>query len=200
MDDCFHRMQQRYIAQDLPWDDDLPPPEIQAIAETMPPGRMLDMGCGGGRACIYLAQRGWRCTGVDFVPEAIALAQERAAAAGVAHAIQFYTASVTALDVLSPPYDLVVDVGCMHALRGDDLPRYAAQVARLLREGGLYVLFARLKEAMTDESPRGITEPTIRAVMGACCEIEQCIYGETHTSESSWRSAWFWMRRTSPLA
>ena len=30
-------------------------------------------------------------------------------------------------------YDLAIDVGCMHNLRGDDLLSYAAGVARLVR-------------------------------------------------------------------
>ena len=46
------------------------------------PGRALDVGCGSGRDAVYLAQRGWHVTAVDFVDEALANAKRRAAEAG----------------------------------------------------------------------------------------------------------------------
>ena len=104
-------MQQRYRAHDVPWDQPLPPPEIIALADELPPGKALDLGCGPGRTSIYLAQRGWQCDGIDFVPEAIALAQERAAQAGVADHARFTVGSVTHLEGMAPPYDLAIDIG-----------------------------------------------------------------------------------------
>ncbi len=52
---CFTRFQQRYRDGDLPWDHDLPPPEIIAVAERLPPGRVLDLGCGTARASVFLS-------------------------------------------------------------------------------------------------------------------------------------------------
>ena len=40
---------------------------------TLPPGRALDLGCGAGRAAIWLAARGWRVTAVDFSETALEL-------------------------------------------------------------------------------------------------------------------------------
>ena len=79
----LERMQQRYRNGDIPWDHELPPPEVIAIAERLPAGRLLDLGCGTARASVYLAARGWQADAVDFVPEAIAMAQERIQAAGL---------------------------------------------------------------------------------------------------------------------
>ena len=81
---AYDRFRERYEEGRVPWDDPLPPPEIMALAAELSPGRGLDLGCGFGRATIYLAYRGWRMDGVDFIPQAIAIAQQRAETAGVA--------------------------------------------------------------------------------------------------------------------
>lgn len=46
-------------------------------------GPLLDLACGTGRMAIHMALRGYAVTGVDIVPEMIALAREKAAARGV---------------------------------------------------------------------------------------------------------------------
>ena len=47
-------------------------------------GRALDLGCGSGRAAVWLAERGYRVTGVDHQPEALAMGRELARRRGVA--------------------------------------------------------------------------------------------------------------------
>lgn len=83
------RFTERYTNGQVPWDDSLPPPEVQALVATLPPGRALDLGCGYGRTAIYLAQHGWQVDAIDFVPQAIAEAEKRAMAAGVAPKFSF---------------------------------------------------------------------------------------------------------------
>ena len=62
------------------WDDvylgdgtDTEPFDHQLLAEALglPPGRVLDLGCGAGGNLIGLAQRGWTATGVDSSSKAI---------------------------------------------------------------------------------------------------------------------------------
>ena len=93
-DDLFTTMTERYRSGNLPWADALPPPEIVGLCEALLPGRALDLGCGLARSCIYLAQRGWQCEGVDFVPEAIAQARERVIAAGAADRVTLHVGPV----------------------------------------------------------------------------------------------------------
>lgn len=193
--DVFAEMEQRYREGDLPWDQSLPPPEVIDLAATRAPGRVLDLGCGAGRACIYLAARGWDCDGVDFVPDAIALAQARAIASGVAGRARFRVASVTQLNELRPPYDLALDVGCLHNLRGEDLQAYATGLTRLVRSGGQYVLFAHLVEEADEAARYGIAESTIRAALDATFAMERVERGSTVVGEMPRASAWFWMRR-----
>ncbi len=203
--DVFAEMQRRYREGDLPWDQSLPPPEVVDLAAAMAPGRALDLGCGAGRACIYLARHGWDCDGVDFVPDAIALAQARARAAGMAEHAHFRVASVTRLDALQPPYDLALDVGCLHNLRGDDPRAYAMGLARLVRPvrlvrpGGQYLLFAHLSDEADEAARFGMPESTIRATFDATFAVERVERGSTTIGETLRASAWFWMRRTATV-
>lgn len=191
----FEHMQRRYRERDLPWDQPLPPPEIMDLAAQLSPGRALDLGCGPGRASIYLAAAGWEVDAVDFVAEAIAMAAERVQAAHVADRVHLHHAPVTELGFLPEPYDLVVDVGCMHGLEHDAPVTYAAQVARLARPDAHFVLFAHLWAGGDDSAPASIPETTITTLFQDAFRIEQAVYGTTQVGERRWRSAWLYFRR-----
>jgi SAM-dependent methyltransferase len=44
----------------------------------LPPGQALDLACGEGRNAVWLAERGWRVTAVDFSPVGLAKARRLA--------------------------------------------------------------------------------------------------------------------------
>jgi SAM-dependent methyltransferase len=50
---------------------------LDAELGELAPGRALDLGCGSGRAAVWLADRGWRVTGVDYSEVALGLARDR---------------------------------------------------------------------------------------------------------------------------
>jgi cyclopropane fatty-acyl-phospholipid synthase-like methyltransferase len=202
MDDTsqtYQRFLERYAEGNVPWNDSEPPPEIAALADELPPGRVLDVGCGFGRAGIYLARRGWSAVGVDFVPQAIAEARRRAEAVGVADRAAFHLASATDLSFLAPPFDLVIDVGCMHSFTAEMLPLYRDEVARLLTPGGRYVLFAHLRDETAEpqeDGPRGIPEATVRDLLRDAFYLERAEHGMTQVADRpAWASAWFWFVR-----
>jgi SAM-dependent methyltransferase len=187
----FERLQERYRQRDLPWDHELPPPEIRAAAERLAPGRVLDLGCGSARASIYLAQGGWEADGVDFVPEAIDLARERVRAAGQEARVRLHIASVTDLSFLQPPYDLAIDVGCLHGLDAEERLAYAAEVARLVRPGGHYLLFAHLHEPGAETTPASMPDGVIETLFTPAFAIVQLERGTTVVAEQQWASAWY---------
>lgn len=57
----------RYEGAELVW---RAAPNQFLVSETadLAPGRALDLACGEGRNAIWLAERGWQATGVDFSP------------------------------------------------------------------------------------------------------------------------------------
>ena len=68
-----------------PWDKVLPAELAEIITghDALPPARALDMGSGVGTKSIFIATHGWRVTGVEAVPRAVAEARRRSAKAGV---------------------------------------------------------------------------------------------------------------------
>jgi cyclopropane fatty-acyl-phospholipid synthase-like methyltransferase len=191
MSERLERMTEFYTSGPVPWDQPDPPPEVLEFAPTLPPGRALDLGCGPGRASIYLASLGWQVDGVDFVPQAIEIARQRAQAAGVSGAT-FHAGPVTSLPQLSGPYDLALDVGCAHSFSVEELTAYHAELLRLLRPGATYLMFAHLGET---EDDRWLAEPALLRVFADGFELERVEHGETTVRGDTWRSAWFWFRR-----
>ncbi|MDQ1083485.1 MULTISPECIES: bifunctional 2-polyprenyl-6-hydroxyphenol methylase/3-demethylubiquinol 3-O-methyltransferase UbiG [Microbacterium] len=54
-----------------------PPAVVREIAAALAPGAAIDVATGDGRTAVWLAERGWRCTGVDFSEAGLALAAAR---------------------------------------------------------------------------------------------------------------------------
>jgi SAM-dependent methyltransferase len=55
----------RYAGRDPVWTSEANRFLIQEV-DGLAPGRALDLACGEGRNAIWVAERGWRVTGVDF--------------------------------------------------------------------------------------------------------------------------------------
>jgi len=69
--------------QQLPWAHDEPTLFLAEICAKRTAGAALDIGCGAGTDSLYLAQRGWDVTSLDFMPKALEFTQQRATEAGV---------------------------------------------------------------------------------------------------------------------
>ncbi len=214
----YERFAERYAAGEVPWDHADPPPEVLAYVPTLPPGRALDLGCGYGRATLFIAGLGWQVDGVDFVPAAVREARARAEAAGLADRARFHEGNIAHLDFLAGPYDLALDVGSMHSLSQAELRGYHAGLLRLLAPGGVYLLFAHLQDKDQDplsvgiaafpseaagttgtgnaDLPRWLDEALMRKVFAVGFTLERVEYGTTQVAgKPPWPSGWFWWRR-----
>ena len=70
-----------------PWEHREPPEPLADLIQgprALPPGDMLDIGCGTGHDAIYCARHGWTVTGVDVVGRAVARAVDRVVAGAAA--------------------------------------------------------------------------------------------------------------------
>lgn len=122
-----------------PWDTGVTPPELDRFVESHPPGRALDLGCGTGTNVVYLARHGWEAVGVDFAGRAIAKARRRARDAGVSST--FLVGDATRLAVTGR-FDLALDIGCLHSIAVSGRAGYMAGLARVVRSGGTFLLYA----------------------------------------------------------
>ena len=73
---------QRYSGPDLVWGAG-PNRFVTEEAAALPAGRAVDLGTGEGRNAIWLAERGWQVTAVDFSAAGLARAARLAAERGV---------------------------------------------------------------------------------------------------------------------
>ena len=199
MASAYETFLERYESGRIPWNHELPPPEVIALIEELKPGRGLDLGCGYGRSALYLAQNGWQADGVDFVAQAVDEARQRAEKAGVSDHVHFHHGSVAGLHFLTGRYDLAIDVGCLHSLTEDQQQAYRDGLMRLLERNAVYLLFAHLKDEDADEAedkPRGITKMEIRDLFVPGFKLERIELGWTEVEDKpAWRSGWFWFRR-----
>jgi len=67
----------RYAERELVWTSQ-PNRFLVAEVAALPPGRALDVACGEGRNTVWLAERGWEVTGVDFSEVGLEKARELA--------------------------------------------------------------------------------------------------------------------------
>jgi ubiquinone/menaquinone biosynthesis C-methylase UbiE len=125
------RWDERYAATEF--DPDRPPNQIvTAEVGALPPGRALDLAAGAGRHSVWLAERGWRVTAVDFSRVGLALARKLGAARGVAEAqVDWVVADVSDYEPERGAYDLAL-ISYLQAgseVRATALTRAAAALA-----------------------------------------------------------------------
>jgi SAM-dependent methyltransferase len=171
-----------------PWDSGVAPPELTEFIQAHAPGSALDLGCGTGTNCLALAEAGWRVTGVDFAANAIRRARQKAKKSGLE--ADFHVADVTRLDLLNGPFDLILDIGCFHAIPPALQADYRSQVQRLLAPTGTYMLYAFYRQE--GAGGPGVIPEEIDAFQ-AFLEVTR---REDGTNRGERSSTWFWMRRT----
>lgn len=133
-----HDWDARYAGDDLTWGA-AADPTVVALTTTLTAGRALDLGCGEGRNALWLANRGWRVTAVDF--STVALTKGHRAAAhsprSVRDRVDWVRADVTQVDLPSN-YDLVL-LSYLH-LPGSPRRSLLRRAAAALAPGGTLLL------------------------------------------------------------
>jgi len=150
--------------EELPWHDEDPPQQLlHALAARDKPGRALDVGCGGGTYSLYLARQGYDVTAIDFMPEAVAMTRQRAVEAGAN--IEVLQADVTDWSS-AQPFDIVLDVGCLHSLPDSMRAGYRTNLLKWLAPGGDFVLTHFSRRGWWDGWPIGPNRVAAEKITG----------------------------------
>jgi ubiquinone/menaquinone biosynthesis C-methylase UbiE len=117
--------------------------ELCEAMDVLPGRRLLDVACGSGNGAIAAARRHVDAVGLDYVPDLLERARERAAADGFE--IEFVEGDAQALPFDDGEFDYVFSAfGAMFA---PDQEQTAAELLRVCRSGG--------KIGMANWPPRG---------------------------------------------
>jgi SAM-dependent methyltransferase len=104
---------------------------------TRPIKRVLDVACGSGRHVFGLAKRGYDCTGLDYTPERIKIAKERAKREGLS--VKLLQGDATRLSH-EDEFDAVLALYVLFLLPSDDdVQKCLRLIYRALRTGGILV-------------------------------------------------------------
>jgi cyclopropane-fatty-acyl-phospholipid synthase len=114
---------------------------IAAKLAIKPGQTVLDIGCGWGGMAIYLARKyGVEVHGITLSEEQIALAKERAEAAGVADKTRFELIDYRELTARGTVYDRIVSVGMFEHVGTPQYETFFRTCANLLTDDGVMLL------------------------------------------------------------
>jgi SAM-dependent methyltransferase len=117
-----------------------------------PGASVVDLGCGIGNTAAWLAGHGHRVWAVDFARGAIRRGRERY---GNVPGLRFDRVDVTRPMRVEEPYDVVLDLGCVHQLPGSARSDYAVNVRRLTHAGSRLLVLMRVWGTESARTPAG---------------------------------------------
>lgn len=161
--------------------------------ESHPAGRSLDLGCGTGTNTVYLAQKGWDASGVDFVPRAVDVARKKASAAGVSP--RLLVGDVTRLTELGlgDGFDLLLDMGCFHSIPDEQRDPYVRGASTVAARGSTLLLFGFIRKNGPGRlGPRGLKPGEIRARFADAWDLTGDQPGRPM---GGYDAAWYTLRR-----
>jgi SAM-dependent methyltransferase len=136
---------ERYAQKELVWTAE-PNRRFAAEVEHLEPGRALDLACGEGRNAVWLGERGWRVTGVDFSDVALAKAARLAASRGVD--VEWVVADVLDYEPDPRAFDLVAVLYLQ--LPREDVLHALRTAARAVAPGGTLLVVAHDTTNLTE--------------------------------------------------
>jgi SAM-dependent methyltransferase len=156
-------------AGQAPWDIGKPHKAFIDVAASIS-GSVLDAGCGTGDTALFLASRGHKVTGIDFLEEPIRRAKLKAAERGLN--VTFLVKDAMTLKDWTERFDNVIDSGLFHVFSDEDRKRYAEGLATVLKPGGRLYLMCFSDEEPGTQGPRRVAKKDLHAAFAQGWDIE----------------------------
>ena len=156
-------------AAKAPWDIGKPQTSFTLVFDQIT-SPVLDAGCGTGDTALFLAARGHKVTGIDFLEEPIRRAQRKAAERRLP--VEFQVKDATTLGEWDKRFASVIDSGLFHVFSDDDRQRYVQGLARIVEPGGRLFLLCFSDEEPGTFGPRRITRQELYDAFADGWEVE----------------------------
>jgi cyclopropane fatty-acyl-phospholipid synthase-like methyltransferase len=156
-------------AGQAPWDIGKPQKSFIDVAEQIT-GSVLDAGCGTGDTALFLAGRGCKVTGIDFLEVPIQRAKRKAEERGLQ--ATFLVKDALTLKDWSDRFDSVIDSGLIHVFSDEDRRRYVEGLAAVLKPSGRVFLMCFSDEEPGTQGPRRVSKKELHAAFAQGWVIE----------------------------
>lgn len=105
---------------------------------------VLDLGCGAGKILRVIEKYGYDCYGIDI--SEFAIKHGKCISGNLCSKIDLQCGDVTDLPWKGHHFDLILDVMTLHCLKPTKRNAYFNGIKRVIKDGGLYILFSKYNE------------------------------------------------------
>jgi SAM-dependent methyltransferase len=147
----------RYAAEERVFSAE-PNPIVEQVLVGLPPGRALDLAAGEGRHALWLAERGWRVTAVDF--STVGLEKGRGEAERLGLSVDWVLEDAYRYEPPRESFELVL-IAYFHP-RPADRERVFASAVDALVAGGHLLVAGRHVDDIGRDGGRGPSNPDLR--------------------------------------
>jgi cyclopropane fatty-acyl-phospholipid synthase-like methyltransferase len=156
-------------AGQAPWDIGKPQKPFIDVADRIT-GSILDAGCGTGDTGLFLAGRGCKVTGIDFLEVPIHRAQRKATERGLS--VTFLVKDALTLKDWSERFDNVIDSGLFHVFSDEDWLRYVDGLVTVLKPGGRVFLLCFSDDEPGTQGPRRVSKKELHDAFAQGWSVE----------------------------
>jgi 2-polyprenyl-3-methyl-5-hydroxy-6-metoxy-1,4-benzoquinol methylase len=162
----------------IPWNITHPPKPLVKLVETgkVMPCKAIDLGCGTGNYAIWLAQRGFQMSGIDFSESAIQLASKKALRENVN--CKFFVDDLTDNNFnLNTKFEFAYDWEVLHHIFPDERETYFKNIDNILQVGAKYfsVCFSEMDQDFGGEGKYRTTPMETTLYFSSESEIERAL-------------------------
>jgi len=154
----------RTATEALPWNAQKPDSDLVRLVESgeIPCGQALELGVGPGHDAVFLIQKGFDLIGIDISPSAIKLTRENVSLHGLFGFFQ--VGDIREIPVEDGWVDVAIDRGCFHTLDKTDWTATAAEIARVIKRNGLFLIKVFSDQETPGDFPHRFTKAEIESV------------------------------------